>query len=96
VSGPAIPGMFIHQMVQIGDKLTFEPTGDWGILVDWNPAAGSYTLLCGPSLWKAEISLQGFGAWWSVERGGEVIKRATHDPVAIRLGILKLKEDRGG
>lgn len=101
MSGPAIPGMNVGLGIQMGDHLTHEPSGLSGIVVGLDLASGFVTLMDGDALPIVMIGPADFSMWWRQSRNldqgqaFDTIKHATHDPVAIRLGIVKLKEDRG-
>jgi len=92
---PAIPGLSVATLLHVGDLLTHEPSGLNGILVAGNPSSGVFTLMTAASnLVMVQIGLLDFGMWWRLERGGDVIKQATHDPKLLRQGIVREKEGR--
>ena len=101
MSGPAIPGMNVGLGIQMGDHLMHEPTGCSGIVVGLDLAAGRYSLVGSDGLLTDFlIGPADFSMWWRQSRNldqgraFDTIKHATHDPEAIKVGILKLKEDR--
>lgn len=81
-----------------GDLMTHEPTGTQGRFQGFGesdtfwerPIIGGCPFIVTPD---------GFERWWHVSRNGETIHEATHDPAALRQGLIQEKPspptDRG-